>query len=286
MVLFHSMQTVTLWTIAVVTLLLWFGSGKQPLAVVAAFYKALRHSRSFLYAFIGLILILLVNNFELTVEKAMAINWDFTSHIHQLEGQFVHSIQKLFHHPLLTQAVAFFYIVVFQSLIVGSIAIYIAKDNLRMARAVCYAVIINYAVAIPFYLFFPVNEVWSYPPAAVEFRMLDVFPSFEENYRQLSGLDNCFPSLHTSISVTVALLASQSGNRRWAIFTSISALIVIFSIFYLGIHWLTDMIAGTILAITASWLGMKWAGVQASWKTELSKRSGKAYTKSYPDSKI
>lgn len=155
-----------------------------------------------------------------------------------------------------------------------------------MARAVCYAVIINYAVAIPFYLFFPVNEVWSYPPAAVEFRMLDVFPSFEENYRQLSGLDNCFPSLHTSISVTVALLASQSGNRRWAIFTSISALIVIFSIFYLGIHWLTDMIAGTILAITASWLGMKWAGVQASWKTELSKRSGKAYTKSYPDSKI
>lgn len=283
MVLFQSMQSVTLWTVATVILLIWFGSGRQPLAVVSAFTKALWTSRSFLFAVVALILILMVNGWELTIESWLNINWDFTANIHRLEGQFVYSVQQIFNHPLITQIVSFFYIVVFQALIVGSLAIYTANGNMRMAHAVCYAVMINYIVAIPFYLFFPVNEVWSYPPAGVKFRMLDVFPGFEESYRSFSGLDNCFPSLHTSISVTVALLASQSRNRRWAIFTGISAIIIVFSIFYLGIHWLTDMAAGTLLAVFASWMGMKWAGVQMSWKAMLPARQ-KSYTKSYTDS--
>ncbi|MCM3289040.1 phosphatase PAP2 family protein [Paenibacillus sp. MER 180] len=282
MVLFQSMQTVTLWTIVTVIVLVWFGSRRQPLAVAGALLRSLWTSRSFLIAFIAMVLILMVNGFELTLEKVLQINWDFTSNIHQLEGQFVYSVQQIFNHPLLTQFVSFFYIVVFQALIVASLGIYTTNGNIRMAHAVCYAIMINYIVAIPFYLFFPVNEVWSYAPAGVSFRMLEVFPNFEEQYRALSGLDNCFPSLHTSISVTVALLASQSGNRRWAIFTAASAIIIVFSIFYLGIHWLTDMLAGTVLAMVASWVGLKLAGVQP--KLSLLPDRQKTFSKSYTNS--
>ncbi len=55
------------------------------------------------------------------------------------------------------------------------------------------------------------------------------------------------------------LLAVRSGNRRWRMITTTSAVIVLFSIFYLGIHWVTDMIAGSLLGITATTLGIYWA---------------------------
>lgn len=146
-----------------------------------------------------------------------------------------------------------------QSVLAASLGVYLLDKNRVMLYATCYAIIINYAVAIPFYLYFPVNEVWSYVPAGVRFTMLDVFPKFEQEYRPLSGLNNCFPSLHTSISVTMALLAFRSGNRRWMVITSISAVVIVFGIFYLGIHWLTDMIGGTLLAVLASTVGVQLA---------------------------
>lgn len=50
----------------------------------------------------------------------------------------------------------------------------------------------------------------------------------------------------------MALLAYRSGNRRWMVISTISAVIIVFGIFYLGIHWLTDMIGGTLLAVLST----------------------------------
>ncbi|WP_410772576.1 phosphatase PAP2 family protein [Fontibacillus sp. BL9] len=63
----------------------------------------------------------------------------------------------------------------------------------------------------------------------------------------------------TSISITIAFLAVRSGNRRWGFFASISAVIIVFSIFYLGIHWLSDMLGGLFLAGASSTPALKWA---------------------------
>lgn len=262
MVLFQSMQTVTLWTIATAIILVWFGLWKQPFATTRAIIFSLWTSRFFLIFFTTMVLPFIINEVELRLEKMLYIDWDFTANIHQLEGQFVHNVQQMFDHPFITQFVSFFYTIVFQALIIASFGIYVYNGEIYIARAMCCAVIINYLVAIPFYLFFPVNEVWSYPPASAHFRMLDVFPNFEAQYRALSGINNCFPSLHTSISITIALLALRSGNKRWAFFTAASAAIIVFSIFYLGIHWFMDMIAGTILALFASWASLKLVDAQ------------------------
>lgn len=137
-------------------------------------------------------------------------------------------------------------------MLAASLGIYLLDKNRVILYATCYTIILTYAIAIPFYLYFPVNEVWSYAPAGVRFIMLDVFPKFEQEYRPLSGLNNCFPSLHTAISVSMALLAYRSGNRRWMVISTISAVIIVFGIFYLGIHWLTDMIGGTLLAVLST----------------------------------
>ena len=64
-------------------------------------------------------------------------------------------------------------------------------------------------------------------------------------------MNNCFPSLHTSLSISVALISIHSGYRRLALVISTSAAIIVFSTIYLGIHWLVDVVAGMAGALAA-----------------------------------
>lgn len=269
----QSMQSLMIWTVIIVILLVWFGSYRQPFIAASSLLREIRTSRKLLRAFIALLLVLVANKYELHLETWLNPTWNFTSFIYQLEGHIAAHIQQWFEHPILTDLLGFYYLVIFQSLIVSSLAIYAATKQTKMILAVCYAVTLNYLIAFPFYLFVPVNEVWSYAPSEVQFLMLHVFPTFEEQYRPLSGLDNCFPSLHTSISVTIALLAIRSGNRRWTWFTCISAIMIICSIVYLGVHWVSDMVAGIALALFVSWAGTKLAGVDRTPKPQLHEQS-------------
>ncbi|OXM15385.1 phosphatase PAP2 family protein [Paenibacillus herberti] len=262
MAIFYSMNQITLYTVLTSIVLIGFGIGGNPLKVVWMLIRNLTTNRRFLLLFASLLGILFLNKFELKLEKMMNPPPDFTHVVQRFEGGFVEGFQQLFYAPWLTPFLAFFYIVVFQSVLVASLAIYMYQDRSgRQFTAVCYAVMINYLVAIPFYLFLPVNEVWAHDPN-VKFYMLEAFPAFETMYRGLSGLDNCLPSLHTSISVTMALLAARSGNKRWAWFAGINAAIIIFSIFYMGIHWLTDMLGGLVLATFAVALAYRLADLK------------------------
>lgn len=253
---FHSMTGVTIWTIVAVIVLLWLAARANPITVAGSFVRELLSSRKYFLHFAAVIAILLVNRLELWVEEKLPAQTDFTPAIFHLEGNLVASIQHFFEHPTLTWLSSFFYVVVFPAVMIVSIAVYTFHKRQSLFYAVCYAIIGNYLVAFPFYLFFPVFEVWSFHPD-VRLLILDSFPTFEETYRSLSGLDNCFPSLHTSLSVTMAVIAFKSGNRFWRWFAGLTAAFIIFSIFYLGIHWVTDMVAGVVLGVSAALAGMK-----------------------------
>lgn len=256
---YQSMNHIVLYTVALVVILVWIGARRNPIMALVEIGKEMLRSYKFLLLMVGMFGVLVLNKYELQIEEKMHLSSDYTSFVFGLEGHFVQAVQDIFYSPWLTPIIVFFYIFMLQSVLAASLGVYLLDKNRVMLYATCYAIIINYAVAIPFYLYFPVNEVWSYVPAGVRFTMLDVFPKFEQEYRPLSGLNNCFPSLHTSISVTMALLAFRSGNRRWMVITSISAVLIVFGIFYLGIHWLTDMIGGTLLAVLASTVGIQLA---------------------------
>lgn len=270
---YQSMNHIVLYTVVIVIVLIWIGARRNPLMAVVEAGKEILHSYKFLLLFAGMFGVLALNKYELQIEDKMHLTSDYTSFVFRIEGHFVQSFQQFFHSPWLTPIIVFFYIFMLQAVLAASLGVYLMDKNRVMLYATCYAVIINYAIAIPFYLYFPVNEVWSYVPAGVKFTMLEVFPNFEQEYRPLSGLNNCFPSLHTAISVTMALLAFRSGNRRWMVITSISAAVIIFGIFYLGIHWLTDMLGGTLLAILASTLGVQLSKLTLKGRESLSVRS-------------
>ncbi|KIL36907.1 phosphoesterase PA-phosphatase [Cohnella kolymensis] len=256
MVLFHSMSTVSIWTIITVILLIWFGTGRQPFVTVRMFLQSMLSSKKYLLVFAGMLAILLLNKHELKLEQWISVSYDLTPVVTGWEGSWVVWLQTALHSDILTLVCAFFYLVVFQSVMIASVGIYTYHQNLKLFYAFCVALLLNYFIAVPFYLFVPVNEVW-FAHSDVKFLMLDAFPAFEQQYRALSGINNCFPSLHTSISVTMAVLAGRSGIRKWAAFTWINAIIIIFSIFYLGIHWFTDMVAGLVLGTAAAAIGLK-----------------------------
>lgn len=254
---YQSMNHVALYTALFVVVLIWISTQRNPFLALVEIGKEMLRSYKFFMLIVAMFGVLALNKYELQIESKMNLASDYTGFVYGLEGHFVQIFQQLFYSPWLTPIIVFFYIFMLQSVIAASIGVYLLGNNRLMLYATCYAIIINYAVAIPFYLYLPVNEVWSYAPAGVRFVMLDIFPKFEQEYRPLSGLNNCFPSLHTSISVTMALLAFRSGNRLWMIITSIAAILIVFGIFYLGIHWLTDMFGGVLLAVLASSLGIQ-----------------------------
>jgi membrane-associated phospholipid phosphatase len=256
MFIIHSMTDVTIGITLTVFILIWLATRKIPFYAAGSFVQEIFTSRKFTFHFFALIAILFINKFEQWVAGRMHFKADFTPSIYSLEGNFVAWFQHLFMNDTISTITIFIYVMIFPPLMIASIFIYTYQKNYKMFYAVCYAITFNYLIAIPFYLFFSVNEVWSFRPD-VQALMLHAFPTFETDYRPTSGITNCFPSLHTSISVSMAYLAMKSKNKFWGRFTLISCICIIFSIFYLGIHWLTDMCGGLVLGVVAARLGIR-----------------------------
>ncbi len=107
-----------------------------------------------------------------------------------------------------------------------------------------------YVVSLPFFLFFPVPERWAWPDSGA-ILLSDLWaPALIEAFRPISGLDNCFPSFHVSLTtLAVGLGFVHRLRHRWAALCL--GLLVIISTVVLGIHWLTDVVAGLATGVLA-----------------------------------
>ena len=253
--MFQSMNTIIVTiTILVILLSSIVLREKNPYRLAANTFTNLFSSKKMLIQFLMLFLILYLNKMEQILEKHLIVG-DFTPAIHQLEGNIVYYIQQFFLNDILTYLLTFFYIIFFPVMMVTSFVVYLNEDH-QLFYSIIYGLMLNYIIAIPFYLFFPIFEVW-YFDHHVQFLIPQVFPTFDLEYRPLSGIDNNFPSLHTSISVTIAFIAMRSKNILFSRIMLTSSIIIVFSTLYLGIHWILDMIAGIFLALIASHTGLR-----------------------------
>lgn len=141
------------------------------------------------------------------------------------------------------------------------------EDKREVAQFLVAGYFCNLLVVLPFYLFFPVNEVWV---SDFQVRLLPdtISPLIMEHFRSKSALDNCFPSFHTSLAILIALAAWRAAQPRMILWANMSAALVISSTLYLGIHWPLDIISGLLAALFCAWLSSNF-GLQAFAAAEL-----------------
>jgi membrane-associated phospholipid phosphatase len=95
-----------------------------------------------------------------------------------------------------------------------------------------------------------VPERWAYPGSNA-ILLSDLWSSsLIEFFRPASGLDNCFPSFHTSMTLIAVLFCYLARVRFRTAILPLAALVLV-STFALGIHWVADVIAGTLVGIVS-----------------------------------
>jgi membrane-associated phospholipid phosphatase len=111
-----------------------------------------------------------------------------------------------------------------------------------------YGLLIIYIIALPFYLFLPIRNVYTF--YEVEKSALEtVIPSVETFFYSTTTKNNCLPSLHTAMTILIAYCIRLTGNKKLTYFIYFTMISVILSVIYLSIHWIMDVICGVILAL-------------------------------------
>ncbi len=197
----------------------------------------------FFVVFIHLIEINLLDSYCTTF-----INQDFAIVIEQIENGYVAYLASYWHPVLVTIAVAM-YILIYPFLLWFTPLYALLTQNTELLKIFAIGVGIIYSIALPFYLFLPITNVYLYHhlPSALE----HILPSIEQFYYTTTGPNNTLPSLHVAISLFIPFITWKTTNKRFFSFSILVAIGVICAVLYLAIHWFIDVIAGVIVTITA-----------------------------------
>jgi len=182
----------------------------------------------------------------------------YTHYVHDLEGGVTLWVQETFRNDVLSDVLSFHYLFVYLFLIWFSPMYYILSRDEVMADKAVLNYFVAYILAIPLYLFFNVEVTSSFLPgmdALMYHKSWNLF-----FFTEADPLDNGFPSLHVGIPLGLLIinrlhireLGIEMGDwrhREFDLFVMANVPIYIFSIQYLGIHWISDIVPGTMLGI-------------------------------------
>ncbi len=204
------------------------------------------------------LLIVLGNSAECLFEPALAraLGYDFTAWVRSIEGAAVERVQTTL--PVcLAPALAWFYLSGFIAGLLLPAVVWTAEERFAPVRALVLSYLLNYLLALPFYLFFPVREAaWSgLSGARPLFEALYPGACFETRFG--SALDNCFPSLHVSLTVSACVVALARGDRGLRLVTGAVALLTAYAVMALGIHWALDVAAGVPFGALCAWIALR-----------------------------
>ena len=172
-----------------------------------------------------------------------------TDVIRSIEGEFILIFQDIAT-PTLTDYFSFIYIYGYTFLLIFPAVAYFMLSDTRTFRRLLTAYSLNYAIGVILYIL-----VIAYGPrnlfaGELVTVLYDHNPDVQHLTREVNRNTNVFPSLHTSLSATVAAFAyyTRDQYRKWFPVAVLLAISVIISTMYLAIHWATDVVGGLILA--------------------------------------
>jgi len=151
-------------------------------------------------------------------------------------------------------SIAYFFLFPLLAVVVG--VAMARRDDPRPYRVLALAAVINYVASLGFYIFYPAPERWAYPESAAVLLSDRMWFRLIEFLRPWSGLDNCFPSFHVSLTVVLVLTCYLFHSRLRHAAAAVGATIVL-STFVLGIHWVADIAAGLAAGVGGAFLA-RW----------------------------
>jgi len=175
------------------------------------------------------------------------VNYDCTAYIEHIEGGLVAVFQSM-ETPTLTYLMTFVYLVLFSSIMIFTFLVLAYTEQKTSLKRFSLVFILNYLIAFPFYLLFPVT-VTGYALLDVQPLMYELHPLIYSSITTVDPLDNCFPSLHAALVFSALLIIWGTDLRRYRTFLTFAFPSIVFATLYLGVHWVTDIIAGMALSV-------------------------------------
>jgi membrane-associated phospholipid phosphatase len=226
-------------------------------AVLLARYPALRRpsgwsarlrERNRVLAFLAAVVLLKTLLADLAEPVSWLIGRNVTDLIYGIEGNAVAAVQSIATPPLTTYF-AFVYIHAFTFLLVFPVVAYVALPDPRPLRETAVAYSLNYLLGLVAYAAFVAYGPRNYVPETVSSLLYVHWPEAYLLTGSMNANSNVFPSLHVSFAVTAALLARRTRSDLplwWPVAAGFAASVAVATV-YLGIHWLTDAVAGAVL---------------------------------------
>jgi len=179
---------------------------------------------------------------------------DMTPYVYAIEGDIVLWVQQELRNAALDQMLTHFYVMGFMTATFASFLYPIYFDDRHMADRVSLSMFWVYIIAIPFFLFFNVGVTGDHIPS-MQTIAYDLTPEIHNWFTRIDPFSNGMPSLHIGLPFAIWLTMQRwDEDGRWVNYRNfliIFMLVTAFSIIYLGIHWIVDIIGGMAVAILA-----------------------------------
>ncbi|MEA5407745.1 phosphatase PAP2 family protein [Haloarculaceae archaeon H-GB2-1] len=168
-----------------------------------------------------LVTVLLANGVvrNVGVELSWIIGLNITGGIHAVEGRFVAHLQSLATPPL-TAYFGFVYVFGYVFLLTFPLVAYLVLADTRPLHTLVVAYVVNYGLGLVCYVVFVSYGPRNFMPELVSSLLYNSWPQSQLLTSQVNVNTNVFPSLHTSLSATVGLLAYRYRERFPAGFRS------------------------------------------------------------------
>ncbi|MFB6236249.1 MAG: phosphatase PAP2 family protein [Halopenitus sp.] len=177
--------------------------------------------------------------------------WELTPFILAFEGPIVAWIQSTLASPVATLYFSATYIYGYVFLLVFPFILYGLLPESAPLKRLLTAYALNYGLGLVLYTLVFAYGPRNVMPDLVKPLLFTFNPEFMELAAHVNENTNVFPSLHTSLSVTVAAFAwrTREAYPAWTALATWLAASVMLATMYLAIHWLVDVIAGTVFGL-------------------------------------
>jgi membrane-associated phospholipid phosphatase len=206
---------------------------------------------------VGLFMFNLIETYLENTRKSTNIferGYGIADAFHGLEGHFSFNYPEIINYWTVA-GYSFSYFLLLPIMLLGTAAAFALRPSITPFRVFTLAITINYALSLPFFIFFPVPERWAFPDANA-ILLSDLLSIYLiEFIRPISGLDNCFPSIHTSFTIII-IFACYHFNTRFSKSILFLGITVLLSTLILGIHWMADIMAGIAVGVLSLSLGI------------------------------